>query len=238
MPEALKKPLIGLGIVLLLVVVAFVFVGSNLDSIVKSAIEKYGTQALGADVSVGSVELDIAEGKGTIRNLRVDNPEGYSRSDALSFGELTVAFDYKSRDVKLIRAAAPEVNVEMKGSSNNFEALLAGMSSGEPTEAPEASETADPITLKIDRIEVEAARATMTSDQRDEPIDIDIDKMVFTNIEGTSDEIASQIVKQLLSKIRGSIGKVAGALAREAVEEKTEDLKEDLGDKLRDKLRD
>lgn len=235
MPESLKKPLIGLGIIILLLVIAFVFVGSNLDSIVKSAIEKYGTQALGADVSVGSVDLDIAEGKGTIRNLTVDNPEGYSRSDALSFGELTVAFDYKSRTVELIRAVAPEVNVEVKGATNNFEALLAGMDSGEPSEESEPSE---PMTLKIDRIDVEAARATMTIDQRDEPIDIDIDKMVFTNIEGTSDEIASQIVKQLLSQIRGSIAKVAGALAREAVEEKTEDLKEDIGDKLRDKLRD
>ena len=235
MPESLKKPLIGLGIIILLLVIAFVFVGSNLDSIVKSAIEKYGTQALGADVSVGSVDLDIAEGKGTIRNLTVGNPEGYSRSDALSFGELTVAFDYKSRTVKLIRAVAPEVNVEVKGATNNFEALLAGMDSGEPSEESEPSE---PMTLKIDRIDVEAARATMTIDQRDEPIDIDIDKMVFTNIEGTSDEIASQIVKQLLSQIRGSIAKVAGALAREAVEEKTEDLKEDIGDKLRDKLRD
>ncbi len=238
MRESLKKPLIGVGIILLLVVTAFVFVGSNLDSIVKSAIEKYGTQALGADVSVGSVELDIAEGTGTIRNLKVDNPEGYSRSKALSFGELTVAFDYKSRTVRLIRAAAPEVNVEMIGSSNNIEALLAGMGGGEPAEAPEAAEPGDPITLKIDRIEIEAARATMTSDQRDKPLDIDIDKMVFTNIEGTSDEIASQIVKQLLSQIRGSIGKVVGALAREAVEEKTDDLKEDIGDKLRDKLRD
>lgn len=236
MRASLKKPLIGVGIILLLLVIAVVFVGSNLDSIVKSAIEKYGTQALGADVSVGSVELDVAEGQGTIRNLTVDNPDGFSRSDALSFGELTVKFDYKSRTVELIRAAAPEVNVEMQGSSNNFDALLAGMDSGEPSEAPE--EPADPITLKIDRIEIEEARATMTSDQRDEPIDIDIDRMVFSNIEGTSDEIASQIVKQLLSQIRGSIAKVAGTLAREAVEEKTEDLKEDLGDKLRDKLRD
>lgn len=238
MRASLKKPLIGVGIILLLLVIVVVFVGSNLDSIVKSAIEKYGTQALGADVSVGSVELDVAEGRGTIRNLTVDNPEGYSRSDALSFGELTVKFDYKSRTVELVRAAAPEVNVEMKGSSNNFEALLAGMDGGEPSEAPEASEPADPITLKIDRIEIEAARATMTSDQRDDPIDINIEKMVFRNIEGTSDEIASQIVKQLLSQIRGSIAKVAGALAREVVDKKAEDLKKDVGDKLRDKLRD
>lgn len=188
MRESIKKPLIIVGAILLLLVIAIFYVGSNLDSIVKSAIEKYGSQALGVNVSVGSVELDITEGKGTIRNLTVANPQGYSRSKALSFGELTLDFDYQSQAVELIRAGAPEINVEMQGSSNNIEALLAGMGSGESSEAPQQG---DPVSLKIERIEVEAARAAMTSDLLDRPVDIEIDEMVFRNLEGTGDEIAA-----------------------------------------------
>lgn len=234
MRESTKKPLIIVGFVLLLLAIAVVYVGSNLNSIVKSAIERFGSQALGVSVSVASVELDIIEGKGTIRDFSVANPKGYSRSNALAFGELTLDFDYESKSVELIRAGTPEVNIEMKGSANNIEALLAGMGGGE---SPEAAQQADPVSLKIERIEVEAARAAVTSDTLDGSFEIEINKMVIRDLEGTGDEIASQILRQLLSQIRESITKAVEAAARDAVQEKAEELKEDAKQKLLDKLR-
>ena len=58
----MKRFAIAAGVVLILVAVAVFYVGSNLDSIVKSAIQKYGSKALGVTVSVGSVLLYPLEG--------------------------------------------------------------------------------------------------------------------------------------------------------------------------------
>jgi len=58
----------GLVVVVLVVVGAAVFfLYSNLDSLVKTAVEDVGTQATGAKVSLANVELSPTDGKGSRR---------------------------------------------------------------------------------------------------------------------------------------------------------------------------
>lgn len=232
----MKKFAIAAGVVLILVAVAVFYVGSNLDSIVKSAIQKYGSEALGVTVSVGSVELQLTEGRGTIRNLQVANPSGYSRGNAISFGELTLDIDYASQVIELVRAGAPEINIEAKGADNNIDALLSNLESDASTEG--ADEGEEPLSLRIERIEIEAARAAMTSDLLEKPVEIGIDALVLQNLEGTPDEIASQILKKLLGRIGDAVKGAAKAAAKEKVEEKKEELLEEAKESLLKKLRD
>ena len=72
------------------------YLRQNLDSIVANEIEAVGTDALGTRVHVGSVELDLRAGSGTIRDLRVENPQGFSDRRMVSIDEIALTIDVSS----------------------------------------------------------------------------------------------------------------------------------------------
>ncbi|MCP3962052.1 MAG: hypothetical protein GY719_29775 [bacterium] len=233
----MKKLLIAVVVLAVLIAVAISYVGKNLDAIVEGAIEKIGTKALGVEVAVGAVELKLEEGRGSIRGVEVANPAGYSAGNALSFGELTLEIDKASGAVVLVRAAAPEILVETKGESNNIETLLAGLSSdAPPAESEVETEAGEPLSLRIDRVEIEAARAVVTGDDREEPLELTVSELVFTGLEGTGEQIARQVLDQCLAHVRDAVSAALRAAVEEKVEEKKEELKEGLRDTLQEKL--
>ena len=234
----MKKVLIGLGVVVVVIVGLVMFVGSNLDGIAKAAIESIGTKMLGVDVSVAAVELSLSEGRGSIRGLEVANPPGYSSNPALALGELTLSLDADAGAISLIRVADTTIRAEAKGETSNFDELMSGLVSDAPADESEAvDESGEPISLRIDRIEIEAAVATLMSDDRDEPIDLEIREMVFTDLEGTGEEIASQVFSQVLSEIGGAVKQAMRAAVEEAVDEAVEEKKEEAKKGLLKKLR-
>jgi hypothetical protein len=85
---------------------------------VKNAIERTGSDICGTKVSVGSVDISLKSGRGTIRNVRVENPDGFADVDAISLGEVTLDLDVGSlnRDpivIEKILVSAPVVNAEV-----------------------------------------------------------------------------------------------------------------------------
>jgi len=64
-------------------------VSLNLDDLVETAIETAGSNALGTQVSVGSVALDLPGGTAFIYDFAVTNPPSYTNADMLRFSELS-----------------------------------------------------------------------------------------------------------------------------------------------------
>jgi hypothetical protein len=122
----MKQKLIFAAVALLIVIAGVsVYLYNSIDSIVKNGIERFGTEITGTRVSVGSVDISLRSGRGTIRNFRVANPDGFSKDDALEFDEVTLELNVASlnRDpiiIEEIRVKAPVVNAEFdeKYSSN------------------------------------------------------------------------------------------------------------------------
>jgi len=114
-----KKLLIIATVVLLLVIIGVgVFLYNSIDPIVKSAIEKYGSEITGTKVSVGSVDISLKSGLGTIRDVEVHNPKGFSSAAVFRLAEITVDLDVGSlkKDpivVDEVIVLAPEVHVEV-----------------------------------------------------------------------------------------------------------------------------
>jgi hypothetical protein len=88
-----KKLLIGIALLLLLIGGVGYYLLSNLDSYIKAAIEKYGSQATQTAVTVGSVSLSLSSGNVSIVDLNVANPSGYSAPTALSLGSIATQID-------------------------------------------------------------------------------------------------------------------------------------------------
>ena len=113
-----QKLLIAAGAFLIIVAGVAVYFYNNIDSIVKNAIERSGTEITGTKVSVGSVDISLRSGRGTIRDVRVENPDGFADHDAVELDEVTLVLNIGSlkRDpivIESIHVKAPRVNAEV-----------------------------------------------------------------------------------------------------------------------------
>ena len=66
--------LIAIGGVAVIAAGAVFFVFSSLDSLIKEAVETYGSEIIQAEVKLDGVELDPGSGRGALKGLMVGNP--------------------------------------------------------------------------------------------------------------------------------------------------------------------
>ncbi len=126
-----KGLIIGGGVVGAIVVVAVVvvvFVLSNLDTLIKEAVEKYGSEATQAKVALNKVELSLKSGSGALNGLTVGNPKGFQTPSAFELGGISVKLDTGSvgKDpivIKEIAIDGPKVTYELAGTSSNIDAI-------------------------------------------------------------------------------------------------------------------
>jgi len=124
----MKKWLYIGGALLVLVVIGLYFLLTSLNSIVKAAIEKVGSDATQAQVRLKEVDIQITSGKGAMRGLTVGNPSGFKTERAFSLGEISLQVDVGSvtKDtvvIKEIVIAAPEVTYELASGGSNIDTL-------------------------------------------------------------------------------------------------------------------
>ena len=90
----MKKFLIIGGILVVAVVVVGIYVFlSSLDSVVKAAVERIGSDATGTQVTLNNVEISPTGGFGALRGFRMTNPKGFAEGDAFTFQEISVKID-------------------------------------------------------------------------------------------------------------------------------------------------
>jgi hypothetical protein len=124
----MKKAGIALVVFLIILAGALFWLHNNMDSLVKSAIEKYGSQMTGVKVHVASVEIRTVQGTGIVRGLVVGNPSGFKTPYALKVGEIEInlAVSTIAKPVVLINkiaVASPDVIYERANGRTNFDAI-------------------------------------------------------------------------------------------------------------------
>jgi uncharacterized protein involved in outer membrane biogenesis len=122
-------------------------------------IEEEGSRIAGGPVRVSGVEIGLRDGRGSIRGLRIANPEGFSKGDVFSLGEIAVQLDVASLAeppyrLKEVTIGAPEVRFELDARArSNVQVILdrvkASSGSAKKGGAPE-SEGGKPVELRID----------------------------------------------------------------------------------------
>lgn len=213
----LKKVLIGFGALLVLVMVLGGALWSGLDSIVKAAVEKYGSEAAQVTVELAGVDLSLASGKGKLSGLRIDNPEGFKAADAFFLGMIDVSVDTESLAgdgpivIKNITIDKPQVTLEVneKGGSNlQTIADNAKKYAGEQTEksaAPKASGKAAEAERKIivKKLTVSGGEVAIAHAMlKDKALEAKIPTFTLRNLGENSGGLTSaQLAGQLMSVI-------------------------------------
>ena len=158
------------AVVLLLVVGVFVYVGYNTDSIVKRAIETIGPQYLGARVSVGSVDISLKDGRGTLKNLEIGNPPGFDGPYALRIGTVSMSLDVARSNSSLVVLdrvtidGAQVAAIAKSPTQTNLQALASNV--------PESN--ASPLKMIIGRLDLTHTRAAISSPLLTQSLDVDV----------------------------------------------------------------
>lgn len=93
----MMKTLVTLVVVFVLLALGGAYyLGSNLDKIIKAAVETYGTQAAQAETTLQNVRISLSSGEGVLEGFRLGNPKGFSDGGAISFARVDVKVDPKS----------------------------------------------------------------------------------------------------------------------------------------------
>lgn len=119
---------ITIAMVVVLTGLMAVFLLFSMDSLVTMAVEKYGSEALQAKVTLDKTKISATSGKGTLTGLTVGNPRGFETDSAFELGEISLQLDVGSitKDTVIIKEiiiSAPEITYEMGTSGSNLDAL-------------------------------------------------------------------------------------------------------------------
>ncbi|GJL78654.1 MAG: hypothetical protein NPINA01_16430 [Nitrospinaceae bacterium] len=105
-----------------------IFLLFSMDSLVTMAVEKYGSDALQAEVTLDETKISATSGKGTLRGLKVGNPKGFESDSAFRLGEVSMTLDVGTitKDTVLIKEiliAGPDITYEIGATGSNLDAL-------------------------------------------------------------------------------------------------------------------
>ncbi len=229
---------IGLIAAIVVVVVAvLLYVTASLDSLVKQGIETYGSRIAGVPVRVGSVEISLSSGRGTLRELSISNPEGFSKGDALRLGEITLDIELGSLTkeplvIQTVKILAPEVNAEVSASgSTNIDALRRNISAYAGTSSDEGSATegglataddAPPPRLRIDELTFADGKLTAdTTAVGGGVLALELPPLRLSGLGGRNGQPTDVIAKRILDAYTRS---VAGVIAKSVAASRAEKL--------------
>jgi len=252
------KIVLVLGVII--VVAAGVFLFSSLDSLVEAGIEKAGTEVTKTRVEVGGVKLTLSSGEGTISNLEVDSPAGFTRKQIFTLGQISVAVDPKTVTDKVVvidnvLIKAPQIFYEIndKGDSNldvlknNVQKATAGLSSSDKSSSGGEEVKLIIRKLVIDEAEVDARIAALGGKDLSANLPrIELNDIGKSSGGASAGEIAEKVTSLLISKttkavadmgVQQYLGKGVDEVKAQVEEKAKGAITEKLGDQVGDKLK-
>jgi hypothetical protein len=208
----MKKVILALALIVILAVAAGIYyVLTNLDSIVKAAIEKYGSQATHTAVRVDKVHIDLTDGAGAIYGLSVANPAGFTKTPVFSLGEVGTRINIKSLNeepyvIDEITVRAPQVFVEINADKQiNLNVLKKNLTAGAPAGKPASTAVSgdkDAPRLIIRHIVFADGRINAKVVPLDnKEYKLKLPTLDMRNLGGSSGATPQQIAKEVISRL-------------------------------------
>jgi hypothetical protein len=221
----MKKKIIIFAVLALILVIAgtAVYVLTNLNSIVKAAIEKYGSQATKTAVRVSSVKIKLGNGEGAVLGLKVGNPPGFSFPSIITLDNIAVQIEVNSVTstpiiIDNILISGPEVFYEMKENGTaNVDVLKKNLTSSgpPPEEQQKKSSKGKEIRLTVRKLVFEKGSVHVRIAKLvDKPYTVELPRLELTDIGkhggATPAEIARIMATALAEETAKAVAKTQG----------------------------
>ncbi len=230
-----KKIIISIIIALVLFIAgSVIYVLTNIDSIVKAAIEKYGSEATKTAVRVSSVKIKLTDGEGGLRGLTIADPPGFSFPSIMTLGDISVRIAVKTVThtpivIDNVLVSGPEVFYEMKEDGTaNIDVLRKNLASGPSPEAKPAKTVTKgkEVRLRIRKFVFEKGKVHVrVAKVADKPYTLDLARIELTDIgqqKGATPEEVGRIVATALAEETAKA--VAQSGGKRLIQKGTEDL--------------
>lgn len=222
-----RKVLIVAGAIALVLGATIALLLTNINWIVRNAIEHYGSRATGTRVQVAAVNIRLARGSGALEGLTVANPKGFSPSPALALGSVSVRIDARSvaSDVVIIdeiRVIRPQIVYEMDDSRrSNIDELRKHMGPTKATAAkpPDAGKPAK--RLRIRKLVIESGSVDVrVAVAGGRPRTLTLRKMELQDIGGRAGAAPEEAARQIIGAVLNEAGREIAAAGTERLIEK------------------
>ncbi len=255
----MKAIKIVLGLIAVLVIAVGIFLGfglSQINTIVKEAIEIVGTDTLKTSVKVNTVDIELLEGKGSLQGFSIANPKGFSNNSIVSVGDVGLQIDIESipNDVKVIKEVyidAIALRAEQKNiTDTNIQALINNLessSSGSNSSSGSSSSSESPdVRLMIESFRIGDSSIALETEKfggRTVKLPGYTQKNIGDKKNGlTPEQISQTIMDGLLARAKKAVKSELENLLKGELEakakEKIEEAKQKAKDKLQEKLGD
>jgi hypothetical protein len=225
-----RKVLIIAGALAVVIAAVLIFIWTNINGLVKAAIERYGSEVTKTAIRVSSVSIHLASGKGAITGLTVANPHGFSSPYVFRLDTISVRIDPSTvtkRPIVIdeIRISAPEVDYEINPSgASNIGVLkknIEGYKADAPKKAPGEQKTGGEDTkLIIRKLVIESGRIDVrVAALGDKPKTVALQRVELADIGKPGGVTPSQLAQQVLTALVEDVGReVARAGAERYIE--------------------
>lgn len=256
----MKKGL-GISVLLILLIAGGAwYMLSGAGDFIRAQIEQQGSKYLGTTVSVFKVELALTEGRMTISDLDIKNPQGFSNKDAFSIEAITLDLGEVISEpyvIQTISIDAPEMlyEVDANGKGNLMvlkNNLAANLPKSKDEPVTQSQDAANPLMI-VENITVSNVRLKLNFEQLSTG-DLNIKTKAYELTLPTfnagaigqpngmpADQVGAAVVNAMLDNvIAAAKSEAKKRLAEEAKKKAKEELdkqKDKLLDKASDKLK-
>lgn len=247
----MKKLLILTGVLALLVIAAFVVVSFFLGQIVTAGVNGFAPKLTQTKVVLGGARISPLSGSGTLSDLVVGNPQGWSDANLCALGRIHVNVAPMSLFgdaivVNEISIEAPEFNYETKIIASNvndllknIEASLGGGGKAAPSDAKTAGGAPKKFVVKKFRLEGGKVRLGLAGTGATLPMPpIELNDLGVKEGGITANQLAFAVMKSVTASVVSAtakaatdIGKTGGAGAAETVKQAGDAIKGLFGGK-------
>jgi hypothetical protein len=239
-----KRALLALVVVIVVAAVAAgLWLLRSLDAIVARAIEDTGSALTGTRVGVSSVDVELREGRATVRGLTVANPAGFSDHPALALGEIVVAIDVASVQERSplvlseVRVLRPTVSAELAAGGLNLDVLRKNVASAPGDAGAESTPEApagEPLRIAVGRFDFEEGRLHAdTTAVGGDAHDLALPPVHLSRLGGDAGAPPAEIGERALEAI---LAKAVQTVAKDRLSSEVEKRLEGAGRALRDLL--
>ena len=197
----------------------------NLDDFIKNYMVENGSKMTKTEVEVDSVKTDFQKGEISINRLGIENPNGFSNSEAFEVEKVMISINKESLtqdiiEIPLVLINNPEIIYEYNGKKTNFNVLKENIQSYQnnggnlsqekkstkTTENKEIKDTNDKKTpktffikeLKIVDLEIKARVSSLKKDFLNKKIPLIVIRNIGSKSQGASPEF---ILERVILKV-------------------------------------
>jgi uncharacterized protein involved in outer membrane biogenesis len=205
-----------------------IIVVTNLDRVVKTAIERYGSEATGTDVRVGSVKIELVNGKGNLSRLTVGNPPGFNAPHLFSLGAIGVTIDPRTAAAAVIvidevHITGPQMTYERNvAGQSNVDIIRKSLASGGPAvPSGDRSAKGGERRLRIRKLVIESGTVEVrVAGLGGRPRTATLNRVELHDIGGTSGAAPDQVARQVMTAVLSDAARQAAEAGAERLLEK------------------